>query len=509
MHPCRLPTVALACADPNVMFRQAGAVGGRPALIPSMVIISTPSRSASSGPASIRPAYGTPVNCGNRAGNRLPDLIDESRIQAVRQQEEVGRGSRQPPQHAFFQVAILAVGVSACRRSAALVIVECELPPEGLVVVRWSDLDRDGRAAVADRRRDRGDARGVTPNGSFRVDGGHPGIARGPSGGLDLPRAVAVRPLRLEPDLGSDEQVARRRADDVKALGHRDRRGGGIRSGRTADVVVPAAGAQKREDQRDPHPARGPGARASCRAPGWTTVSGCFGGAARRGGLLPHGRPAVRGTACGFGGALRRGGSGVPDAGCDGDGRRPAGFHASTRGHGGTIHQRRERIRIEGVHGARGGRAAGDHGSRRAGAADLDCRMKTRRISRFRRAVGPVRRTAGGRTPALALTAVAAILLAVPAVSTAQGRWVGTWAAGPLAVDPPPPEAQAEEAPTPAPRTPVRGAEPDDSAGRADEHRRVAGAGGPHEPVRRRAPSRSAPPTSPGGPTAGSPGAPV
>ena len=82
--------------------------------------------------------------------------------------------------------------------------------------------------------------------------------------------------------------------------------------------------------------------------------------------------------------------------------------------------------------------------------------MKTRRISRFRRAVGPVRRTAGGRTPALALTAVAAILLAVPAVSTAQGRWVGTWAAGPLAVDPPPPEAQAEEAPTPAPRTPVR-----------------------------------------------------
>ena len=74
----------------------------------------------------------------------------------------------------------------------------------------------------------------------------------------------------------------------------------------------------------------------------------------------------------------------------------------------------------------------------------------------FRRAVGTVRRAAVGRTRALALAAVAAVLLAIPAVSAAQGRWVGTWATGPLAVDPPPPEVQAAEVPAPAPRTPVR-----------------------------------------------------
>ena len=80
--------------------------------------------------------------------------------------------------------------------------------------------------------------------------------------------------------------------------------------------------------------------------------------------------------------------------------------------------------------------------------------MMTRRM--FRRAVGPVRRAAGGRTLALALAAVVAVLPVTPAVSAAQGRWVGTWATGPVAVDPPPPEVQAEEVPTPAPRTPVR-----------------------------------------------------
>ena len=73
-----------------------------------------------------------------------------------------------------------------------------------------------------------------------------------------------------------------------------------------------------------------------------------------------------------------------------------------------------------------------------------------------RRAVGPVRRDAAGRTLALALFAVASVLLAAPAVTAAQGRWVGTWATGPVAVEPPPPEVQAEEVPAPAPRTPVR-----------------------------------------------------
>ena len=71
-------------------------------------------------------------------------------------------------------------------------------------------------------------------------------------------------------------------------------------------------------------------------------------------------------------------------------------------------------------------------------------------------AADPVFRPAGARAIALALAAVATVMLAAPAVSTAQGRWVGTWATGPLAIDPPPPEVQAEEVPMPAPRTPVR-----------------------------------------------------
>ena len=87
--------------------------------------------------------------------------------------------------------------------------------------------------------------------------------------------------------------------------------------------------------------------------------------------------------------------------------------------------------------------------------------MTIRRIPRFRRIAGPVRRAAGGCVAALAQVAVAAVVLAAvvlaaPAGSAAQSRWVGTWATGPVAVEPPPPEVQAEEAPTPAPRTPVR-----------------------------------------------------
>ena len=78
------------------------------------------------------------------------------------------------------------------------------------------------------------------------------------------------------------------------------------------------------------------------------------------------------------------------------------------------------------------------------------------RIPGFRRAAGPVRRAAGGRPLSLPLVAVAAVVLAVPAVSAAQSRWVGTWATGPVAVEPPPPEVQAQEVPMPAPRTPVR-----------------------------------------------------
>ena len=82
--------------------------------------------------------------------------------------------------------------------------------------------------------------------------------------------------------------------------------------------------------------------------------------------------------------------------------------------------------------------------------------MTMHRIPGFRGAVGPVRRAAGGRSWSLPLAAVVAVVLAVPAVSSAQGRWVGTWATGPVAVEPPPPEVQAEEVPTPSPRTPVR-----------------------------------------------------
>ncbi len=78
------------------------------------------------------------------------------------------------------------------------------------------------------------------------------------------------------------------------------------------------------------------------------------------------------------------------------------------------------------------------------------------RIPGFRRAAGPVRRAAGGRPLSLPLVAVAAVVIAVPAVSAAQSRWVGTWATGPVAVGPPPPEVQAQEVPMPAPRTPVR-----------------------------------------------------
>ena len=82
--------------------------------------------------------------------------------------------------------------------------------------------------------------------------------------------------------------------------------------------------------------------------------------------------------------------------------------------------------------------------------------MTIRRIPGFRRAAGPVGRAAGRHALVLALLAVAAVALAAPAGSAAQGRWVGTWATGPVAVAPPPPEVQAEEVPTPSPRTPVR-----------------------------------------------------
>ena len=82
--------------------------------------------------------------------------------------------------------------------------------------------------------------------------------------------------------------------------------------------------------------------------------------------------------------------------------------------------------------------------------------MLTNTTPTFHLAAGPLRRAACGGFPALALLAVAALLVAAPTVSAAQGRWVGTWATGPVAVEPPPPEVQAEEVPTPAPRTPVR-----------------------------------------------------
>ncbi len=71
----------------------------------------------------------------------------------------------------------------------------------------------------------------------------------------------------------------------------------------------------------------------------------------------------------------------------------------------------------------------------------------------FHPAGDPVRRTADRRPLALAL---AAVVLAVPAGSAAQGRWVGTLATGPVTVEPPPSEVRAQEVPMPAPRTTVR-----------------------------------------------------
>ena len=66
----------------------------------------------------------------------------------------------------------------------------------------------------------------------------------------------------------------------------------------------------------------------------------------------------------------------------------------------------------------------------------------------------PAPRPAGAR--ALASAALVVALVATPAIAAAQGRWVGTWTTGPLAVDPPAPEAQAAVAAAPGPRTPVR-----------------------------------------------------
>ena len=47
-------------------------------------------------------------------------------------------------------------------------------------------------------------------------------------------------------------------------------------------------------------------------------------------------------------------------------------------------------------------------------------------------------------------------LAAAPAVAAAQGRWVGTWATGPLALDPPAAEARTGAAAAPEPGAPVR-----------------------------------------------------
>ena len=60
------------------------------------------------------------------------------------------------------------------------------------------------------------------------------------------------------------------------------------------------------------------------------------------------------------------------------------------------------------------------------------------------------------RVPVMRLAASLLLiaLVAAPAAAAAQGRWVGTWTTGPLALDPPAPETQAEAAPGPG--TPVR-----------------------------------------------------
>ena len=47
-------------------------------------------------------------------------------------------------------------------------------------------------------------------------------------------------------------------------------------------------------------------------------------------------------------------------------------------------------------------------------------------------------------------------LVAAPAAAAAQGRWVGTWATGPLALDPPAAEARTGAAAAPEPGAPVR-----------------------------------------------------
>ena len=72
-------------------------------------------------------------------------------------------------------------------------------------------------------------------------------------------------------------------------------------------------------------------------------------------------------------------------------------------------------------------------------------------------------RPSGVMSRRFAVSLLLIALVAAPAAAAAQGRWVGTWATGPLALDPPAAEARAGR---PVSGTPYR-------LGRAGSRRRL------------------------------------
>ena len=66
------------------------------------------------------------------------------------------------------------------------------------------------------------------------------------------------------------------------------------------------------------------------------------------------------------------------------------------------------------------------------------------------------RRTAATRVRVVLSALVVTFTALTASTAAAQGRWVGTWAAGPLALDPPPADQQAEAAAAPNAATPTR-----------------------------------------------------
>ena len=66
------------------------------------------------------------------------------------------------------------------------------------------------------------------------------------------------------------------------------------------------------------------------------------------------------------------------------------------------------------------------------------------------------RRTAATRVRVVLSALVVTFTALTASTAAAQGRWVGTWAAGPLALDPPPADQKAEAAAAPNAATPTR-----------------------------------------------------